>query len=134
MNTLVFDATNAVLGRLTSTAAKKALVGNKVIIINCNQVLITGRRRMIIEEYKKTVERGGHSLKGPFFIKRDPARFVKRTVRGMLNYKQARGLQAFKNIMCYNTVPAEYATAKHTSLASSTQAKTITLSELTKEL
>ena len=46
----------------------------------------------------------GNVFKGPFFP-REPSRFVKRTIRGMLPHKQEKGRNAFKNIKCYNGVP-----------------------------
>ena len=49
---IVIDAANAPLGRVASFAAKKALLGNSVFIVNCNESIISGRKRSIIDEYK----------------------------------------------------------------------------------
>ena len=93
---IVIDAKEGVLGRIASYAAKQALLGKSVIIVNCNQILVTGKRSMIILEYNKARRRGSASLKGPFFPKY-PERLMKRTVRGMLNYQQQRGLDDGKS-------------------------------------
>lgn len=52
----VIDGTDAVLGRLASFAAKQALLGEEIVIVNCEKVIITGNRaniREIFEEKKK---------------------------------------------------------------------------------
>lgn len=108
---IIIDATNAILGRLASYAAKQSLLGKEVIIINCDEAVITGSRKNIINHYIEYRTRGGTSLKGPFFPK-NPERIVKRTIRGMLSYKQGRGRAAFKRILCYSDAPKEYADAK----------------------
>jgi large subunit ribosomal protein L13 len=51
-----------------------------------------------------------------------PDRILKRTVRGMLPYQQARGRTALKNLKVYIGVPKEYEKDKAESLA---QAKNI---------
>ena len=131
---LVIDASKGVLGRVASYAAKQALLGKDVTIVNCSNLLITGERRMIINEYKTMVYRGGHSLNGPFHIKRNPERIMKRTIRGMLSYKQGRGDAAFKRIMCHNDIPAEFANEKMVKFEKTHKGRGIALKELVKEL
>ena len=130
---IVIDATNSILGRIASFAAKQALLGKRVIIVNCSNILLTGRRRMVIEEYGIARRRGGTSLNGPHFPKH-AERIVKRTVRGMLSYTQQRGLDAWKRIICHPNVPKEYEAAKKISLVRETKAKTLTLEDLSKEI
>ena len=79
---IVIDATNGTLGRLCSFAAKQALLGKEVIIVNCNEVVITGSRKNILNHYTERRAIGGTSLKGPFYPK-IPERIVKRT--GMIS-------------------------------------------------
>ncbi|MEK6856045.1 MAG: 50S ribosomal protein L13 [Nanoarchaeota archaeon] len=129
---IVIDATGGVLGRITSYAAKQALLGKEVIIVNCANVLISGNKEMIIRKYKEAMYRGGFSLNGPFFIKRSPERIVKRTVRGMLSYKQGRGKAAFDRIMCYDDVPVEFANEKKIVLKREVKVSAMTLSKLIK--
>ena len=131
---IVIDASDGILGRVASFAAKQSLLGKDVIVVNCAKTRITGDNRMIINEYKTLVYRGGHSLNGPFHIKRSPQFLMKRTIRGMLSYKQGRGNAAFKRIMCYNDVPAAHAQEKMVKVAHTHQGKHMSLSNLTKEL
>jgi large subunit ribosomal protein L13 len=130
---IVIDASNAVLGRVASYAAKQSLLGKNVIIVNCTHALLSGRRRMVIEEYGNSRRRGGTSMNGPHFPK-SAERIMKRTVRGMLSYTQKRGLDALKRIMCYNVVPKEYESAKKVSLETDSKAKTLTLGDLSTEI
>ncbi|MFH1803002.1 MAG: 50S ribosomal protein L13 [archaeon] len=134
MNTqLIIDATGGSMGRIAAMAAKQSLLGKEVIIVNCNDAVITGRPRTTIAVYTRKRARGGSAQKGPYFPK-SPERIMKRTVRGMLSYKQGRGNAAFKRVMCYNTTPAEFKDTEKTSLKKLHHSKTIKLSEISKGL
>ncbi len=134
METFVIDSAGATIGRVASVAAKQSLLGKQVAVINCTKALVAGRTRMVIDEYKQAVTRGGHALNGPNWIKRSPERLLKRTIRGMLSYKMGRGEAAFDRIKCYNQVPEELKAVKALSLARTITTQTITLAELAKEL
>lgn len=130
---LVVDASNGVLGRVAAFVAKQALLGKNVIVVNCDNALITGGRRMVITEYGIARRRGGTSLNGPHFPKQTD-RLMKRTIRGMLSYNQGRGLAALKRIMCYTQVPKEYESAKKVSVIKEVKSKVMTLADLSKEI
>jgi|TARA_Y100000310_G_scaffold284075_1_gene306592 large subunit ribosomal protein L13 len=100
---MIIDANDLVLGRLGAYAAKKALLGEKIDIVNCESCVVTGRRYRIFEDYDKFLKKG-IPAKGPFTY-RMPDRFVKRSIRGMLPYKKERGRKAFKSIRCYIGIP-----------------------------
>ena len=103
---MIIDGNNLILGRLASVAAKKALLGDNIIIVNCDKVIVTGTKKNIVEIYKEKTDRG-NPFKGPFFPKM-PDRIVRRTIRSMLPYKKPRGREAYKRIMCYLGVPKKY--------------------------
>lgn len=130
---IIIDAKNATLGRLASYAAKQALLGKEIAIVNCEEAVIVGRPRSVIAEYRVMRQRGGSSLNGPFFPKY-PDRLVKRTIRGMLAHRQGRGLAAFKRVKCYNGVPKELAAMEMIKAGTEKTVKTIKLKELSKEL
>jgi large subunit ribosomal protein L13 len=88
---------------LGSFAAKQLLLGNKVDIINCEECIISGKKQNIMEIYIRKLHRKAPT-KAPFFYRR-PDMLVKRTVRGMLPFKRARGRGVFKNIKCHIGVP-----------------------------
>ncbi len=131
--TIVIDATDTVLGRLASYAAKQSLLGKKIIIVNCINAIVTGKRASILRNYKQLRQRGGSSLKGPHFPK-SPERIMKRTIRGMLSYKQGRGQSAFKHIRCYNNIPPEYQSSEKILLREEKNTPTLTLNEISTEL
>ncbi|MBW2993609.1 50S ribosomal protein L13 [Candidatus Woesearchaeota archaeon] len=100
---MIIDATNKILGRLATFAAKQALLGEKIEIVNCENAMITGNRKWLIKEYARK-QQMGTPAKGPFIPKR-PERFVKRTIRGMLPYKKDKGRKAFERVKCYIGIP-----------------------------
>lgn len=131
------DATDLMVGRFATVVAKKALLGESVVIVNCKKAVISGKRKQIIEWYKKKHDRGIPS-KGPFLDRR-PNMFVKRIIRGMLPYKKTRGLTAFKNIMCYNLVPEnmkneKFETMKEAHISKLPSLKYTTVEEICKQL
>lgn len=99
-NKIIIDAENATLGRLASYAAKQALLGKEIIIINCEKAIITGRKKNIKEKYRVKRARGSDIQKGPNFPSKADM-IIKRTIRGMLPYKKERGKIALKKIKCY---------------------------------
>lgn len=130
---IIIDAKNATLGRLASYAAKQSLLGKSIVIVNCNDAVVVGKPISIIKEYRDIRSKGGASLKGPFFPK-SPERVVKRTIRGMLSYRQGRGKDALRRIICHNEVPQEYVEAKKILAGKEKSVKTIKLSELSKNI
>jgi large subunit ribosomal protein L13 len=96
---IIIDAKEAIVGRVGTFAAKQALLGEQVAIINCQDAVFTGSKKRIIADWKRKFSMGV-PRKGPF-IPRLPDRFMRRVIRGMLPYKQARGIDAFRRIMCY---------------------------------
>lgn len=100
---MIIDAKGTILGRLSSYAAKQALLGNRVDIINCEESVVSGRKAAILDEHMKKLHRKAPT-KAPFFYRR-PDMLVKRTIRGMLPFKRARGRDTIKNIRCHIGVP-----------------------------
>lgn len=111
---MIIDADGCVLGRLATFAAKKALLGQDVIVVNAEKAVITGSRSEILESYVGTLIRKNKQsyLKGPFSQKR-PDRFVRRTIRGMLPVTKQHGKDAFKRVMTYAGVPEEQIKKNH---------------------
>jgi len=111
---IIIDANNATLGRLASYAAKQALLGKQVTIVNCNEVVVSGKSKSIISEYGVKRKRASSGPHGPYFPK-SPEKIVKRTIRGMLSYKQRRGKESLKRIKCYNDIPEDFRESKKKS-------------------
>jgi len=108
----IIDGKNAILGRLASYAAKEALKGEEIVIVNCEEVLITGNKKNIQESFLEKRRRVGSGQRGPKHHK-SSEKIVKRTIRGMLpNYRNGRGRDAWKRIKCYDKIPKEYEESK----------------------
>ena len=99
------DATNLIMGRIATVAAKKALLGEDINVVNCDKAVITGNKKTTLAEFKRKREMG-IPAKGPF-IHRSSDKIMKRAIRGMIPYKQEKGVKAFKRIRCYVGVPEE---------------------------
>src|SRR4030042_6558254 len=97
---MILDANNMILGRFASFAAKKALLGEKIDIINCEKAIITGDKKGVLHKYWYRARDMGGPRKGPF-LSRMPDRFVRRIVKGMLPMNKTRGKEAYKRVMCY---------------------------------
>ena len=55
---MIIDAKNLVLGRLASYSAKKALLGEDVIIVNSEKAVISGGRKEVVGRYKRKIKMG----------------------------------------------------------------------------
>jgi large subunit ribosomal protein L13 len=106
--TIVVDGTNHIAGRLSSHVAKLLLGGNRVSIVNCENIMISGNRRSIMEEYKKFLEISSiiNPKFGPFHPRR-PDTIITKMVRGMLPRKKSSGQDAFKRLRAHIGVPSE---------------------------
>jgi large subunit ribosomal protein L13 len=103
MKNLIIDADGCTMGRLASYAAKKALEGEEVIIFNSEKAIISGNRESIIADYKRKYEAKSQVNPRRIGPKRpkNPDRFLRRAIRGMLPWDTDRGRSAFKRVMVY---------------------------------
>jgi large subunit ribosomal protein L13 len=134
---MIIDATDLVVGRLATTAAKQALLGEKVDIVNCEKAVISGSRPNILAKYKQKRNRATVA-KGPYLSKM-PDRFIRRIIRGMLPYKNTKGELAFERVMCYIGVPSDlqgkkFDTIKNASIHTKELVKYMTVADLCQEL
>ena len=106
----VYNAENHILGRLASYLAKEALLGEEIVVVNCEKAVITGNRPQIIAHYHEHWQRGHHRW-GPFPA-RKPDRFVRRVIRGMLPFHKTSGREAFARVMCYIGLPEPFKKAQ----------------------
>jgi large subunit ribosomal protein L13 len=132
----IINADGLILGRMASTIAKRLLNNEEIIVVNAERAVLSGKKKSKVIEAKKFLE-VGHPKMGPFHYKR-PDRIVRRTVRGMLPYKQPKGKQAYKRLRVYMGVPDEFKDQKMETLIDA-QAKKLTcpyftLGEFAKEI
>ena len=110
---IVVDSTDHIAGRLASYTAKMLLEGNRVTLVNCEKIMISGTRASIISEYRDFLEIASilHPRHGPFHPRR-PDTIMERMVRGMLPRKKPSGRAAHKRLRTYIGVPREARTLK----------------------
>jgi len=131
---IIINAEGYPAGRISSFAAKTALGGDEVAVINSEKAIISGNKETTIARAKEVRAKGGSALKGPHHSK-DPEKRLKRSIRGMLpDYRNGRGRDAWKKIRCYNGIPEEFKDAKTVKLNFRTPVKNMTLSELKEKL
>jgi large subunit ribosomal protein L13 len=106
----VIDANEHVIGRLATHVAKRLLAGEKIVILNSEKARVTGSPKAIKARYHFKTH-VGNERKGPF-PPRMPHLILKRTVRGMLPHKLAKGRDALKRLTCHIGVPDEFKDAK----------------------
>jgi large subunit ribosomal protein L13 len=132
----VIDADGLVLGRMASTIAKRLLKGEEIIIINAEKAVLSGKRESKIREAREFLQ-VGHPRKGPFHYRR-PDRIMRKTIRGMLPYKQPKGKQAYKRLKVFIGAPENLKNQKIETLTDAQAEKLkcsfITLGELAKEI
>lgn len=135
MAKLFLDAEGSTLGRLASYAAKQALLGNEVDVLNCEKAIVSGRKEDVIEDYKERRQLNTiKPTKGPFFSKH-PERIMKRTIRGMLpDFRQGRGKIAWRKVKCYIGIPDEFKKEKMISLKMKSPDRKMTLQELQEKM
>lgn len=111
---IIIDGKDLIVGRVATFVAKQALNGEEIKIINCEQMYVTGPKEFLKRDAARKRVQGTWS-KGPFFF-RQPDRYVRRIVRGMLPHKTARGKDAYGRVLCYIGSPAEFKDQKITPI------------------
>ena len=130
-NQILIDATMGVVGRMASYAAKKALLGNEVIIVNCDEAIVTGPKQPLIETYQTKMKYGGTSQRGPYASK-VPEKMMRRAIRGMLPWPKSRAREVYRSVKCYNKVPFEFKDKEKLNFKKTMKGKYMTLGQLSK--
>merc|ERR1711868_322914 len=93
---VVIDGRGHLMGRLASFVAKEALNGQKVVVVRCEELVISGSfiRNKLKLLMKRVKRMNTNPKKGPFHH-RSPADMFMRVMRGMLPHKQYRGSVAW---------------------------------------
>ena len=105
---IVVDGTNLIAGRLCSNVAKLLRKGNRVSIVNCEKVMISGKKASIIGEYEDFLKISSiiHPRHGPFHPRR-PDTIIKRMVRGMLPKEKPSKKTDLARLRTYIGVPSD---------------------------
>ncbi|KAF3501643.1 hypothetical protein F2Q69_00040660 [Brassica cretica] len=106
---VVVDARHHMLGRLASIIAKELLNGQKVVVVRCEEICLSGglvRQKMKYMRFlrKRMNTKPSH---GPIHF-RAPSKIFWRTVRGMIPHKTKRGAAALARLKVFEGVPPPY--------------------------
>merc|ERR1711907_54320 len=106
---VVIDCRGHLLGRLASTVAKELLSGQKIVLVRCEEINISGElfRNKLKWESFRSKRPNTNPKKGPFHY-RSPADLIRRSIRGMVPHKTARGAAAMERLTCFVGVPPPY--------------------------
>ncbi|KAL2866703.1 60S ribosomal protein uL13 [Aspergillus lucknowensis] len=107
---VVIDGKGHLLGRLASTVAKQLLNGQKIVVVRCEALNISGeffRAKLKYHAYLRKITRYNPTRGGPFHF-RAPSRIFYKAVRGMIPHKTARGAAALERLKVFEGVPPPY--------------------------
>ncbi|CAH8677350.1 unnamed protein product [Schistosoma rodhaini] len=106
---IIIDAQGHLLGRLASVVAKTLLNGQKVVVVRCESINISGsfyRNKLKYLDFLRK-RMNTNPSRGPYHF-RAPAKIFWRTVRGMLPHKLHRGKQALDKLKVFEGIPPPY--------------------------
>merc|ERR1711910_285906 len=106
---IVVDGRGHLMGRLSSIVAKLILTGNKVVVVRCEGINMSGnfyRNKLKYLEYLKK-RCNVKPSRGPFHF-RAPGKMFIRVVRGMLPHKTPRGKEAMDRLKTFEGIPPPY--------------------------
>lgn len=110
---VVVDGKGHLLGRLASIVAKQLLTGQRVVVVRCEELNISGsffRNKLKYHAFlRKKV--ATNPRRGAYHF-RAPSKIFWRTVRGMLPHKTARGAAALERMKVFEGMPEPYSTMK----------------------
>merc|ERR1712141_773847 len=106
---IVIDARGHLMGRLASLVAKTILQGQRVVVVRCEGINISGsfykNKLKYLEFLRKRMNT--NPKKGPYHF-RAPSKIFWRCVRGMLPHKLHRGKEALDRMKVFEGIPPPY--------------------------
>jgi large subunit ribosomal protein L13 len=106
---IYIDATGHIAGRLCSEVASEILRGKRIVVLNAEKAVLSGKRDTIFAEWKQKLELGSkvNPIYGPFHPRR-PDNILWRMVRGMVPKTKTKGTLGLKRLRVYIGVPQKY--------------------------
>ncbi|KTW31453.1 60S ribosomal protein L16 [Pneumocystis carinii B80] len=106
---IIIDGKGHLLGRLASVVAKQLLNGQKIVIVRCEEINISGeffRNKLKMHAFLRKRTRF-NATRGPFHF-RAPSQIMYRAIRGMVPHKLARGKIALERLKVFEGIPPPY--------------------------
>merc|ERR1711893_298401 len=106
---IVIDARGHLLGRLAAIVAKTTLQGQRVVVVRCEELNISGSFYRNKLKYLSFLRKrmNTNPSRGPYHF-RAPSKIFWRTVRGMLPHKLHRGKEALDRLKVFEGIPPPY--------------------------
>merc|ERR1711907_863918 len=106
---IVIDARGHLVGRLASKVAKEILRGQKVVVVRCEQLVLSGslfRNKLNYHEFLRKACNTNPRRQFKHF--RSPSRMFWRSLRGMTPHKTSRGKAALQRLKVFEGIPYPY--------------------------
>ena len=106
---IVVDAADHIAGRLASNVAKLLVKGNRVTVVNCEKIMMSGTRSNQIKEYREFLEINSiiNYKHGPVHHRR-PDTVMAKMIRQMLPFdRKPSGKEAHQRLRTYIGSPKE---------------------------
>jgi len=106
---IVIDARGHLLGRLAAVVAKTILNGQRVVVVRCENINISGSFYRNKLKYLEFLRKACNVApdRGAFHF-RAPSKIFWRTVRGMIPHKTHRGKESLQRLKAFEGIPAPY--------------------------
>jgi large subunit ribosomal protein L13 len=110
----IVDFDNAVLGRASTQVAKALLLGDDVVVVNCEKAIVKGNPASAVEKFQRRYDwrtKGNPVKRGPKYS-RLPDRIVTWSIRHMLPYHKPSGQAALDRLTVCVGVPKRFEAQK----------------------
>jgi large subunit ribosomal protein L13Ae len=117
---IIIDGKAHMMGRLASNVAKLILQGEKIVVVRCEDINISGgfyRNKLKYLDFLKK-RCNVKPTRGPFHF-RAPSHIFYRCVRGMVPHKSTKGKKALANLKLYEGMPSPFDKMKKKCIANS---------------
>ncbi|GAW07994.1 60S ribosomal protein L13a [Lentinula edodes] len=107
---IVIDGKGHLLGRLASIISKQILSGQKIVVVRCEEINISGsffRNKLRYHNFLHKRHIVNPKKSGPFHH-RAPSKILYRAIRGMTPHKSPRGAAALERLKLFEGVPPPY--------------------------
>jgi large subunit ribosomal protein L13 len=103
------DASGQIAGRMCSIVASQILSGKRIVVLNAEKALLSGKRDSLVEQWKQRLELGSkvNPIYGPLHPRR-PDTILRRMVRGMVPKTKTSGKEALGRLRIFIGVPEKY--------------------------
>merc|ERR1719265_296870 len=106
---IIIDGRGHLVGRLASKVAKEILRGQRVVVVRCEQLVLSGslfRNKLNYHEFLRKACNTNPRRQFKHF--RSPSRMFWRSLRGMTPHKTARGKAALARLKVFEGIPYPY--------------------------